>query len=252
MKQIVTLTLLVCMAFVQAANNGKRPSWSQGLPEKKEVPELNKPELKVESVEIERPTFETESIHPKIMYSEELKSVEAQQENSAQELQTLIKETPTVSSNQSFDSDDVADQTNHSEIQTKAILKEPLDEVKTVKITTNIEQQSPQNDAENIASETETFINHDNKFYSWEITRQLPIKVSSRVLQKQQSVLLKIFINAKGSVIAVEPVLNDTPQSLVIQAERSIKRWRFVSPQSLGFKQQVLSRVFKVALSGNG
>ncbi|MCB1583209.1 MAG: hypothetical protein KDI92_09105 [Xanthomonadales bacterium] len=250
MKKLVTFILLIWVVALQASDNDKRPSWSQGLPEKKDAPEFNKPDFEMDTLEIERPTFDTDLIKPQVEYSEDVEVVVSKSADTSQKQSDIVaQEVLLPSSNQQGGTSEVADKVNENIVQTESVVEEQKHVVETAKTVASDSQEPNYNEVESISEKSESLINPENKFYNWEITRQLPIEVSSRILDKQSSVLLKIFINAKGDVIAVEPVLNDTPQSLVNLAERSIKRWKFVSPQSLGFKQQVLSRVFKVALS---
>ena len=85
--------------------------------------------------------------------------------------------------------------------------------------------------------------------YSWTLDRQFPVKISANLFSQHQSVLLKVFINKLGEVVAVERVLATTPENIVQQAERSLKRWRFAAPVDQGIKDDLLSRVFKVELT---
>lgn len=250
MKQIITITLLIWILTSQASDNDKRPSWSQGLPEKQDAPEFNKPDFEMDSMEIERPTFETDLTKPQIDYSEELDVTAIQSDRPSEQTTTLETEEVAVStpSQQQALVTNLGG-TDEPEQQTEPVIEEQTLVADKSQTAAGEMQDSKSIEAESVQQSSETQNKQQGKFYSWEITRQLPIEVSSRLFDEQSSVLLKIFINSKGDVIAVEPVLNDTPESLVSQAERSIKRWKFVSPQSLGFKQQVMSRVFKVALS---
>lgn len=248
MKQFIAFTLLLSFFAVQANEDekDKRPSWSQGLPEKKDAPEFNKPDFEMETMEIERPTFETNLIKPKIGYTEEIESVETQSAVSDKQIESPADFESQAE--QTVLSDSVSEPESQEQFESDsapAVDEKPVEN----EVVDSVSQQLPTQTEPSI---TDSVSNETTQYYSWEITRQLPIEVSSRLYEKQSSVLLKIFINAKGDVIAVEPVLNDTPESLINLAERSIKRWKFVSPQSLGFKQQVLSRVFKVTLSEKG
>lgn len=251
MKFLLILMLIIWLMSSQANDNDRRPSWSQGLPEKKATPEINKPDFKIDTIEIERTSIETNIVKPQIGYSKQINVTNSQQEQVTQEAQIESPEKNNKKSRQLSEVDLLVQQ--KSQVQSHSNIEAPeqsgfADE----------EPSDSMNSKEAVVSSPRTQLNareltaiakQSKQIYGWEIIRQFPIEVSSMLYDKQSSVLLKIFIDAKGDVIAVEPVLNEIPDSLVIQAQRSIKRWKFVPPQSMGFKQQVLSRVFKVALS---
>lgn len=91
--------------------------------------------------------------------------------------------------------------------------------------------------------------NESEPLYSWTLQRQFPVKVSPALLRQHDRVLLRVMINSLGEVVQVDRVTADTPEPIIDQASRSLKRWRFAAPINEGIEQGLLAKVFEVPLA---
>jgi|GEM_PF-4075384 len=218
MQRSVFLMLIFNLSVGFSAET-KRPSWSEGLPEQKAVPvtitsKINKPEhsLDADDMQAEQAEigFDASTFETGVLVPIELTTLN-------QDHQINLP-------------------AEHNEQETR--LTGGPDEAKHTAVVTDVEgKQLVQSRSKNSDS------------YSWHITRQFPIKVSAVSQPKQSSLLVKVMINNQGEIVAVEKVLDDTPTNLIQIVKRSLKRWKFSSPEKEGIDVPYLSRVLKVALT---
>ena len=215
---------LVFTSSVVLSAETKRPSWSQGLPEQKQIPVAltSKTEVisyspDVDEMQADQPDigFDAESFHNESMLPMQMAPLEP----------GYLPEPPVRYEVKEVSEADV--------VENKVIIKEVINE-----------ESEPIETKEQVHSETT-----DIGVYSWQIIRQFPIKVSAVSISNRDSLLVKVIINNQGDVVAVDRVLVDTPISLIQTVERSIRRWKFASPETEGVVAPYLSRVFKVALT---
>ena len=212
----------------------KRPSWSTGLPEKTSTPNrsMPKPGLRANernhsdlhdsfgvSNNIEMSTLSTgmdpSIAKPQISIHQASKTIQLTHNS---QTQTIILETQKVNNSES-----------HEPVEQESVSPDL-----SSKPNKNTPQLKP------------------STSYDWKINRKLPIKVPKTLALNQDSLLVKIFINANGNVVGVESVTSDTSETLLTHAKRSINRWRFESPQTQGISANILSKVFKVELLSKG
>jgi len=222
MNRTVLLLLIFTSSFGFAAET-KRPSWSQGLPEQKRLPTtftttIDKQMLSLEDsehaqsepeIKIESDTFKTDVMLPLEI--------------------TPVEQIPTLS--------------QHAVNQENEQLNQSTTQVATEDRPNNLT-------VETYSNEIESSNNSPNGgLYSWNITRQFPIKVSSATINNRNSLLIKVMIDNRGNIVTVDRVLEDTPENLMRVVARSLKRWKFAAPEEEGIVTPLLSRVFKVALT---
>lgn len=221
---------LVFTSSVVLSAETKRPSWSQGLPEQKQIPVAltSKTEVisyspDVDEMQADQPDigFDAESFHNESMLPMQMAPLEP----------GYLPEPPVRYEVKEVSEADV--------VENKVIVVE--EEIITEVVN---EESEPIETKELVHSETT-----DIGVYSWQIIRQFPIKVSAVSISNRDSLLVKVIINNQGDVVAVDRVLVDTPISLIQTVERSIRRWKFASPETEGVVAPYLSRVFKVALT---
>ena len=232
MKNPVAVVLVTVALSTMANEPKKRPSWSQGLPERQAVPSLYKPQL-------EPPEFNPEQIvvePPTVVLPETQAMPTSTQVPVADEAHAVGGK------------DTASEQLNEAVVVAHALPPKrqqdvrPDNEMSTDWVSGSNERQL------NIQSETSQSVLISEAQYSWKLLRQNPVEVSSMLLSDTNNIQVRISVNNQGQVIGVEAVQAETPTALVQQASRAIKRWRFAEPAEEGVEASVLSKVFEVEL----
>ncbi len=219
--RIIFLTLLTPVVAAQNKDDEdkKRPSWSQGIPERKATPKLGVPEFD--------PTT------PEINLQPESTAAEQTEAFSVETIAPVLEQPkPTLPA--------------------RPVVEEPAAETSTyqTQAETSPEDVTPVTvEAQPVTVSSAPQLLSSGMSYDWQIVYQQPVQVPASLMADQSSVLLKISINVRGEVIDVETVQNDTPGSLLNHAKKSISRWRFVSPREQGINEAILSKVFEIYLT---
>ena len=224
MKNVILLSLL--LAGLAEAEEKKRPSWSQGLPERTAAPSMQVPVTKPTDFRPEAPTVDLD--------------VSDVLENPVMTVAEPIEQT----------ADPVIEMADEVEVEAPEVVAETAEDSADVRLLAAAEpliNQPERTEPTGLIPEVDESLSADQ--YSWTIEKQLPVRVSANVFSQYNSVLLKVMINNNGEVVGVDKVIANTPDLVVQQAERSLKRWRFLAPASEGIKASLLSRVLKVQLS---
>ena len=208
MKHLITVGFLILACHSIAANK-KRPSWSQGLPERTAAPTLNPSNISLKQAEfkIDRSTFKNEWEPEGVAITE------------------VEKHTTSLAP------------TRHPSQGIESFVPITTEATKPSQTSESVDDRSAQLSPNQAAQPA----------FNWKPLRLIPVQVPQTILEQQNSVLLKIEINTLGEVIAVSPVVNDTNPAILIHAQRHIKRWRFEVPHHHGITNPI-SRVFKVDL----
>lgn len=230
-KYVVVLVLVwIANSSIAQENDGKRPSWSQGLPERKQGPSIDlvAPKLSLE-VQSERP----------LEFAFPLQ--EDQAENTSND--------PVAVSNHIENTVGEADVNQKEEGniggETEDGLQNKLPMTKAPVPAQLLATPSPNSIIDAEADKNETI---KSMGYDWQVQRMIPVTVPRTLVQAHRNVLLKIAIDHKGRVVDVMPVVDNTSKAVIRHATRFIKQWRFEPPLSKGINHG-LSRVFKVELS---
>lgn len=242
--------LLLMLSQSVLADDKRRPSWSQGLPEKTSAPTRNLPKMdRPEVDDVQKTTLERPEMELETNFTSLSEVVISQPKNSSEPPKvTITDEKVATPINGEFAAakDPKTKQTTSLDLVTASEIQSSTNNsvekaAKPAVIKSLATPVSKSQILETLASE--------NNNFSWQLTRQVPVAVSPVLLTQQDSVLLKLMINNEGRVVSIDRVLADTPEMLIAQAERSLKKWRFVSPSDEGIQDDLLQRVFKVSLS---
>lgn len=207
MKNVLIFCLL--MPFISSAqeNKQKRPSWSQGLPERQSA-------LKPTDTMLSKPKT-TDAV------------IDTPDANTFDE-----PATPTL---------DVGLVTEPIVVPQPSIelVTEPAKPAVTSRREAR-EQYYSNNDAEAESTEPSPLVAD----YSWKVLKTTPIEVPEQ-FSDNESLKLKIQINPRGRVTRVTVAEADVPALLLQQAEKSIMQWKFEPPRKIGIKQNI-SRTFTI------
>jgi hypothetical protein len=203
---VLCLVLVASVGFAQEENK-KRPSWSQGLPERQTAPQPGKPAIN--PVQAETPEFD---VKPEI---------------------------EPISGGLEMELDTEAFAVPKPVIEPIAASpKQPL----SPKATNRREalEQYYEGNEESTDEQQQQLI----KQYKWSILKTSPIEIPSDYTGSE-SLKLHIQINPKGRVVRVTRADSTIPEYVVESAEKGIKRWRFEPPGDLGI-EEVIGRTFTI------
>ncbi|MCB1584157.1 MAG: hypothetical protein R3E90_12170 [Marinicella sp.] len=207
MKKIVFLSLVLVVSLGVAQEEKKRPSWSQGLPEREVAPQPGKPAIN--PVPAETPEFE---IKP------EIEPINAGLEMEI-DTKAFAVPKPVIEPVTTLATEDSA--------PSAANRREALEQYFAGDDEASNEQQ-------------QELI----KQYKWSVLKTSPIQIPSDY-KGSDSLKLHIQINPKGRVVRVTKADSNIPEYVVESAERSIKGWRFEPPGDLGINE-VIGKTFTI------
>ncbi len=199
------MVLLTSVAFAQEEK--KRPSWSQGLPERQAAPQAGSPGMN--RVEVKKPEFDVKPEIEPISSGLEMEL----------DTQAFSVPEPTI--------EPVTQPEQESASLNAANRREAL------------EQYYAGND-ESANEQQQALI----KQYKWAVLKTSPIQIPSDY-SGSDSLKLHIQINPKGRVVRVTRADSSIPEYVVESAEKSIKGWRFEPPKNLGI-EEVIGKTFTI------
>jgi len=244
---ILTIFSSLVLADGSDTKQNKKPSWSQGLPERKDTPNLFLPDTKtMQQNKSSEQVFGTdeETIEIKIDFG--IEPIELINSNPPISKQLFTGETQSIDSHVPTSDNNLKTSDHQQNIETNPQAANPvIQEHVSEQTTASQEKMTSSSDYEsmNLASAP------TSNTYNWQINKQTRVEVPDMFLSTQKSALVKIFINNEGQVIGIEAVTPDTSPALINHVRRSVNRWRFASPKEQGNSASILSRVFKVELS---
>jgi len=207
MKFVALILLFVGVAGHAQEENKKRPSWSQGLPERQAAPQPGKP-----AINPGRPGMPELDVAPEIEPIGADLGVELVTEPLAVPQPVIEAPAPAEPA-----------------VPTAADRREALEQY-----------YAGDNESDEPDPEQEALI----KQYKWSVLKTSPIDIPSDYAGGD-SLKLHIQINPKGRVVKVTRADAGIPEYVVESAEKSIKRWRFEPPGDLGI-EQVIGRTFTI------
>ncbi len=212
MKILSLLCLLICFNTFAQDNNGetqrqKRPSWSQGLPERKTA---LKPSASMGVENTSKPKSVALNVSPE-MEKPVVPTLEVE----------LVTE--------------------------PMVLPDPVIEmnVETVQPSSKsrkeaFDQYYGKQNQQNISDETNALLAD----YKWNVLRTTPIQIPSQ-FNENDSLRLNIQINPQGRVTRVSLAEGNVPAAVLESAEKSILNWRFQPPGDLGITENI-SKIFTI------
>ncbi len=207
MKYLLTFCLL--MPFISSAqeNKQKRPSWSQGLPERQTS-------LKPTDAMLSKP----QTTDPVI-------------------------DSPDANT---FDQP-VAPELEVGLVTEAIVVPQPSIELVTEPVAPAVTSRREAREQYYSNNGGEVANNEPNPLladYSWKVLKTTPIEVPEQ-FSDNESLKLKIQINPRGRVTRVTVAEADVPALLLEKAERSIMQWKFEPPKKIGIKENI-SRTFTI------
>ena len=229
--------LLVAMLSTQLAwsqeNDGKRPSWSQGLPErhktaapnmKNQIPTMEDGLGADLDLGMSRTDIEFEGLSKPVVIKPENKKIDA-----VEPIEPV--HSPVV------------------EFDTEAVLQAPSTATSTSHQKSNVNMQS--NVLVQQKEKVQAPVDENAASYLWHVERMVPVQVPKSLAAQHHSVLLKLSIDSQGKVIDVSPVIDQTSPTVMRHAIRYVNQWRFEPPRKQGINHE-LSRVFNVSIQARG
>ncbi len=213
MKRLHLICLFLSLSFnasLSAQETNKRPSWSQGLPERSTA---LKPTVSMETEtdavnnDIERPSFDVGEINPQPTVEVELSTEPLIQHD------LLVPETAA----------------NPIPNNRKAALQAYFDGAD--------EETNGATENEQAAAD-----------YSWQVISTQPIAWTGQN-SGPDSLKLYIHINPDGQVIKVSKADTNISRQVLQQAERSILKWQFEPPKAVGVSGNI-SKEFTIEIQG--
>ncbi|TDR23488.1 energy transducer TonB family protein [Marinicella litoralis] len=214
MKYLILFSLLLTVnsqaqePVEDKPKNQKRPSWSQGLPERQSsmtpTSSINKFKVKQEPMDVIEDDRSLELT--------ELPSVEIEMMNT----QPVIELEPVMEL-----------------------------EVETVQpVAATREEAFDQYFSSKGEGEVKTEVNPLVSEYKWTLLKSLPIEVPQN-FSDNETLKLNIHINPKGHVTRVTVAEASIPKKIFESAEKSILKWRFEAPAEIGINE-VISKTFSI------
>ncbi len=200
-----------------AKASSKRPSWSQGLPERQAAPVSRIVQTnKVESTETE---IDTPSIGEKPLIETQVLSIDFQPQPSSEfKVESQASESKPAASKR---------------VDRKAIFEQYYS------------SQSRTSDAANQANQPDTIeVNPLIAAYKWQVLKTTPVEVPNS-FDKTQPLKVTIQINPQGKVVKVTEADARIPSVVMRHVEKSMLNWRFEAPADIGLSENI-SRVFEI------
>ncbi len=215
MKYVFNLiVLLASIAQAQtesAATEIKRPSWSQGLPERHKAPKFEQPSLEIE----EQPdTVQTPMI-----------------ERNAPVIEPILTEQPKFTL-EKFDVPEFEVQSTAP--QQTAI----LEDAKPVRLDSLAKKRN------RIGGEKQ--VNPLHQQYHWKVISTQPINIPSH-LTSVNNINVKIFLKPNGQVSKVTSNDPNVSSTMLKYASESISNWLFEAPEKIGITE-VMSKQFDIEI----
>jgi len=211
MQYIIILGLLMTFdVFAQeqgSEQNKKRPSWSEGLPERQATMKHTSTMYKQQSVE------ESVSDEPVIAEKPMAPTFDVE----------LVTEPIVVPS-------------PVTEIAVESLLKASVDREKAREQYFSSEEQA----AEVLESKEHLLIAQ----YNWQVLKTTPIDIPGQG-DENGTLKLTIQINPKGHVTRVSKADASIPAIVLRSAEKSIRNWRFQPPSEIGITENI-SKTFTI------
>lgn len=207
MKKIVFLSLVLVVSLGVAQEEKKRPSWSQGLPERQAAPQPGKPAIN--PVQADTPEFDVKP---------EIEPINAGLEMEI-DTKAFAVPKPVI--------EPVTAPAPEDSAPSAANRREALEQYYAGEDEASDEQQ-------------QALI----KQYTWSVLKTSPIQIPSDY-SGSDSLKLHIQINPKGRVVKVTRADSSIPEYVVESAEKSIKGWRFEPPGDLGI-DAVIGKTFTI------
>lgn len=210
MKHLIILGLLVTVngqaQEQQQQEEQKRPSWSQGLPER---PSSVNPSATVNDFKIDKQARLT-STDDRSLETSTLPEVEIELENT----QPLVD------------------------------FKLDVEPIKPAAISRREAFEEYYNDEDNETVAESEAVNPLIAEYKWALLKTTPIEVPENSAENT-TLKLKIYINSKGHVTRVKEADTNIPNRMFRSAEKSILKWRFQAPSELGITEEI-SKTFSI------
>ena len=286
-KLLFTLSLTLMFSAVWAQDEdtdepSKRPSWSEGLPERQDTADLNTPDFKPEidnDIEIDMSEF---GIKPKaditleLPISAELPEESAEPEEEPQPVESLASEEPEASPEVSEPVETTPEPIEEAVVETQpdepAINEPDPAEVITepaVEQVADVEEPADQAPAETMPAEEPMAVEEtlaaveppvmaepdpvesaqdEQQNYVWSITKQTPVQypVKAAIDNLEGWVDVEVTINADGEVVSATPVKYSRRGRIFGKpAVQSVSEWQFDPPRNYGIDANV-TRVYKI------
>ena len=210
MKNLFLLIVLLAVISTVHAEQ-KRPSWSQGLPEREQTTPSNQPNIRIEQ-DTQNPLIE--------------KPV----------LENVVTETPAFEMQQ-FD----APQLNY-EVEYK------VETDKSDVTALNLNRRSRSISASRFQNRkpTESPENPLHKEYSWEVLNTTPIELPSHLISTN-NINIEIYIKPNGSVSRVTSTDPNVSSQMLKLVSESVRNWQFEAPKKIGITD-ILSKNFDIEI----
>lgn len=220
MKYLIIISLLLSMNLM-AQTAKKRPSWSQGLPERQKTLSTNQPKLNVQSdnqragieapvhdnIATDAPDFELEEFAAPQLNYEIDRAITEQPDQS--------EENPTTSSNN---------------------------------LTSDVRYRSRLSAAQRIQKRhsIEKVNNPLHDDYKWQVLSTTPIDIPSH-LHSITNLNIEIFIKPDGSVSRVSSTDPNVTSQLLKYVTESVENWQFEAPEKIGISDE-MSKNFTIEI----